>query len=382
MKISVLAPNLSHNSLGRAYLLAKLLQRRYEVEIIGPTFNNKLWPPLANEKGITIKPININFKNKLNFIKYFKIISNIIEGDIIYASKPYITSFGTGILLKSLKKKPLILDIDDWELGIFKENFKGISLYFRSLGYWQFSILEKLSFIANEITVSNTFLQKKFGGTVIWHTRDPNLFNPKKYNIKKIRKKYNVDENKKIIMFFGTPKPYKGIDDLIEAMCLIKDPDIILCIVGINESDKYCKNIINKAISKLKNRFIYYGFQPFNKVPEILTMADIIVVPQRKCTATIGQIPAKIFDAMALGKPIIATDVSDLGKILKNCGIIIEPSNPQMLAKKIVELINDPKYMTKLGEASRKRFLEKYSWEIVSSNLIKLFEKYEHQFKQ
>jgi len=38
MKISILPPDLSHNCLGRAYLLAKILQRHYEVEIIGPMF--------------------------------------------------------------------------------------------------------------------------------------------------------------------------------------------------------------------------------------------------------------------------------------------------------------------------------------------------------
>ena len=40
MKISILTPDLSHNCLGRAYLLAKILQRHYEVEIIGPVFGN------------------------------------------------------------------------------------------------------------------------------------------------------------------------------------------------------------------------------------------------------------------------------------------------------------------------------------------------------
>ena len=38
IKISILSPDLSHNCLGRAYLLAKILQRHYEVEIIGPMF--------------------------------------------------------------------------------------------------------------------------------------------------------------------------------------------------------------------------------------------------------------------------------------------------------------------------------------------------------
>lgn len=50
MKISILSPDLSHhNCLGRAYLLAKILQMHYEVEIIGPMFGDGIWEPVANE---------------------------------------------------------------------------------------------------------------------------------------------------------------------------------------------------------------------------------------------------------------------------------------------------------------------------------------------
>lgn len=49
MKISILTPDLSHNCLGRAYLLAKVLQRHYKVEITGPMFGEEIWGPIAND---------------------------------------------------------------------------------------------------------------------------------------------------------------------------------------------------------------------------------------------------------------------------------------------------------------------------------------------
>ena len=52
MKISILTPDLSHNCLGRAYLLAKILQRHYEVEIVCPIFGDGIWEPVANDKSI------------------------------------------------------------------------------------------------------------------------------------------------------------------------------------------------------------------------------------------------------------------------------------------------------------------------------------------
>jgi len=52
MKISILTHDLSHNCLGRAYLLAKILQRHYEMEIIGPMFGEEIWKPVADKWSI------------------------------------------------------------------------------------------------------------------------------------------------------------------------------------------------------------------------------------------------------------------------------------------------------------------------------------------
>lgn len=64
MKISILSPDLSNNCLGRAYLLAKILQRRYEVEIAGPIFGDGIWKPVADDKSITYKSVKISGRFK------------------------------------------------------------------------------------------------------------------------------------------------------------------------------------------------------------------------------------------------------------------------------------------------------------------------------
>ncbi len=62
MKISTLIPDLSHNCLGRAYLLAKILQRHYEVEIVGPIFGDGIWEPVANNESIIYKSVKLSNK--------------------------------------------------------------------------------------------------------------------------------------------------------------------------------------------------------------------------------------------------------------------------------------------------------------------------------
>lgn len=387
MKISILNPNLSSNSLGRAYLLAKILQRKYKLEIIGPIMGDGIWKPVKNDKSITYKFLNIEgrFKPYWQLQELFKKIS----GDVIYASKPLYTSFGIGLLKKFIERKPLILDIDDWQMGLIRGSYNNFTYYrclkfwisstfqiYREDSYWNNLIGEKLTRFADEITVSNTFLKKIFGGTTVWHARDTEAFNPAKFNKNLSKEKYGIGKKKKVVMFFGTPRLHKGIEDLIKAVSFIKNQEIVLVIVGSNDKDKYCNELIKAARDSLHERFKSFGLQPFEKVPEFLIMADIIVVPQKKNYATIGQIPAKIFDAMAMAKSIIATNVSDIPEILNRCGWIVEPGNAEQLAKTIQYVLNNPDEADEMAQKARKKCIDKYSWDAMEKVLLKLFEKY------
>lgn len=387
MKISILAPDLSHNCLGRAYLLAKILQRHYEVEVIGPVFGDGIWEPVADDKSVIYKFVKIYGK----FKPYWQIKNLIktIEGDVIYASKPLFSSFGIGLLKKISSKRPLILDIDDWEMGAMKEYYRLLSFTYRIKAlayaalypysinsYWNNLFGEKLVYFVDEVTVSNRFLQRKYGGTIVWHGRDTKSFNPEKFNQNLVREKYGIDNNKKVIMFFGTPRPHKGLEELIEALSRIQDRNVILTLVGVNE-DNYSKNLVKTGREILGGRFKAFGLQPFQKVPEFLAMSDVVVIPQKRNFVSMGQIPAKIFDAMAMAKPIIATNISDLPEILNGCGWIVEPENQEQLAETIQYVLNNPEEAKEKGWQARQRCIEKYSWDALEKVLVKVFEKFE-----
>ena len=387
MKISILTPDLSHNCLGRAYLLAKILQRRYEVEIVGPIFGDGIWEPVANDKSIEYKSVKISGR----FKPYWQIrkLAKKIDGDVIYASKPLFTSFGVGLLKKLSNSKPLILDIDDWQMGFMKEIYSSLSLaqsfkflatsalFFYSMSsYWNTLFGEKLSHLADEITVSNNFLQDKFSGTIVWHARDTEAFNPEKFDGSSLREKYDIARNKKVVMFSGTPRAHKGIEDLIEAINLLQTQDVLLTLVGADE-DSYSQNLITMANKKLGERFKAFGLQPFEKVPEFLAMSDVTVIPQKRNLASVGQLPAKVFDAMAMAKPIIATNVSDLPEILDGCGWIVEPESPKQLARAIQHVIDHPEEARQMGQKARQKCIENYSWDAMEKILVNIFRKYE-----
>ena len=379
MLISILTPNFSGNCYGRAYLLAKLLQGHYDVEIVGPMLDESIWRPLDGDRSIRYKIIRRFGK----FRKYEQMreLLNSIDGDIVYASKPCLTTIGPGLLKKIFAHKPLVLDIDDWDMGILKENISDLPLFYCSkfftASFWTCAIGEQLSCFADAITVSNSFLREKFGGTVVHHARDTEAFDPHKFDKGILRSKYNLNKNLKVVMFMGTPRQYKGVHDLIKAVGLINDRNTILIVVGIDDNDPYCKDMAKTAEQILNKRFIGYSLQPFSKIPEFLTIADIVVVPQKASSATVGQVPAKVFDAMAMAKPIITTDVSDLKEIVKDCGWVIEPDNVELLAKTIQSVLDDNEEADKRGCMARQKCIEKYNYKAVGKILTAVFSKYE-----
>lgn len=361
-------------------MLGRVLQRKYEVEIVGPTYGDGIWEPIANDKTVSFKPVEISKRSNAYF-RTKKLLKNI-DGDVIYASKPLYFSFGIGLFKKVIDKRSLILDIDDWERGFFEENSSNL-FFLRgiknivSFSYLSICFIEKLTKFADEITVSNNFLRNKFGGTIVCHARDTETFNPDKFNKSILRNKYNIKINDKVIMFFGTPRLHKGIEDLIEAISLIEDQDIFLAVVGIDYRDKYCNKLVEIAKKRFNDRLKPFGLQPFKKVPEFLALADVVVIPQKRNFSTIGQIPAKVFDAMAMAKPIIATNVSELPEILEGSGWIVEPDNAQQLADTIQYVFRHPEEAAEMAWKARQKCIEKYSWDKLEEVLMKIFKKYE-----
>ncbi|MEK6647559.1 MAG: glycosyltransferase [Candidatus Firestonebacteria bacterium] len=383
MKISILTENLNSNSLGRAYILGEILKEKYTIEIIGPKFDKSIWFPLITEET--------NFKSisGKHSILYYKIISAMLKettGNIIYICKPFFVNLIPGLIQKFFFKKPLILDIDDWELGLSKESYIKLSLlkkiknFLSSIkayySYWNIFFVEKLIPLADEITVSNSFLQKKFGGTIIPHIKNTEIFNPEHFDRNNLRKKIGI-KDEKVIGFIGTPREHKGIENLINAISIITNKNLLLLLVGLDNS-KYNKQLRTMIEEKLRHhKFKIFSEQPIAKLPEFLAISDIIVIPQKYNWATKGQVPAKLFDAMAMAKPIIATDVGDMPQILENCGIIVKADDISALAKKIIFLSENSEFADSLGKKAREKCIEKYSFTAIKKTLFNIFDKYE-----
>lgn len=393
MKISILVPDLSckyGNCMSRAYLFAKILQRQYEVEIVGLSMESAIWKPVAQDSTMVYKLVEVGITSKkqiFNLIPRMNALVQQIDGDIIYASKPLLMTLGVGLYAHLLKSKPIIVDLDDWQMGIRAEKLKAMpnsqkrkELFnaafevYKTSSYWNNYLGEKFIKFADAVTVSSNFLKEKFGGQVIRHAVDTDFFNPKNFDVNAIKTQLGIEADQKILIFCGSLQIHKGIEDLIEAVRLIPPEMKVLLVVIGNDEGWGTQQLIKAAKEKLGEKFLPFGVQPFEKIPEFIAIADIVVIPQRKTLATIGQIPIKMFEGMAMAKPVVSTKVSDIPDILANCGTVVEPENPVQLASAIQELLEHPEVAQQKGEEGRIQCLENYSWNAVEKLLSSLIE--------
>jgi glycosyltransferase involved in cell wall biosynthesis len=374
LKISILSYDLGLNCLGRAYLLGKVLSRNYDVEIHGFSFTGAkgaIWKPCDTGE---FRYHSVAGRSFPLFLKSISDMVKSINGDVIYASKLRLPSYGVSLLKKFSNGKPVVLDIDDLDTSWY-EHLKGFQRWktiFDPTGPLYTEWMEKYLRFADEVTTVSTQLRQKYGrGIIIPHGKDTTHFDPSRYDYDGIRKELNIN-GFKTIMFLGTARPHKGLDDIVRAMQILGREDVRLMIVGAGADQKYDSMLKELGGGKV----ILKGEIPFHDIPAYLHAADLVVLPQKKTLQSYGQIPAKIFDAMAMAKPIIATNVADLPLILDGCGIIVEPGDIPQLAEKMEWVFSNPKAAEEMGKRAREKCILEYSWDVMEQKMSSIFEKF------
>lgn len=370
-RVAVLTPDVSENCVGRAHVLARLLQPEHEVAIVGPRFGPGVWPPLATETAMPIEGVAMPRTGRAAMADGWRQVVEAMRRrrpDAVVVSKPFATSIEAARALGV----PLLLDIDDWEPGILADANAGAPLPLRlrralrdrrSLHHRQAWNVRKGDRLARGVphrTVSNRFLEQRYGGRLVWHARDTRQFDPARADAAAARRRLGLAADTPIVMFLGTPRRHKGLEDLADAAAMLADPAARLVIVGADTSPQAAP-LRAELERRAAGRLTLLPPQPFADAPRVLAAADVVAIPQRAGPSSQGQMPAKVFDAMAMAKPVAATAVGDLPEVLEGCGALVPPGDPAALARALDGLLADPARRRDLGRKARARCVERYS---------------------
>ena len=185
-------------------------------------------------------------------------------------------------------------------------------------------------------------------------------FSEKSYEIKK-------QFGKKVVLFCGVPRYYKGLEYLIEAM---ESVDATLVIVGasLGEVKKFAKKM-KKAEKKIRP----VGWIDEASLPDYLSMCDVFVMPSTERSEAFG---LSLLEAMACSKPCITTSLGTGTDVVNRdgmTGFVVKPKSAEELAEKINLLLSDDNLRYTMGTKSRQIVEKEYSKEVVLPKILNLY---------
>ena len=186
------------------------------------------------------------------------------------------------------------------------------------------------------------------------------------------RRQLDIQDDEKILLFFGLVREYKGLKYLLKALPqIVKDiKKIKLFVVGDFNGDKQKYLDITDELGMESFIEIRDGYVPDAEVEKYFMASDLVVLPYISATQS-----AVVQTAYSFEKPVIVTNVGGLPEVVKEgeTGYIVEPENSTALASAVLRFFNENK-ADEFKNAIQKE-AERYSWERMSENVNEMMDK-------
>lgn len=370
--------SVTYNELAKRYV-----EKGHEVHVIGKREKNQLY--YEEKNGIMIHRVNIpSFPGSVTLFPIFaKKTLQKLDGYVDIFDLHDFHGFG----LRKIIKKPYVVQMPS-TLIESAEKLRSIALHDSSIR----SLISRYVFLPIVMAKSQAYACK--GAKVIIaiceNTKkgiiddyqvneekikvipagvDINRFNPNNSG-KTLRNELNIDD-KKVILCMGKVTYLKGIHYLIKAFKRISGryKNVVLIIVGSGTEVKKYRDLV--VSYDLKERVVFTGRVNYNDVPFFHAASDIFVHP-----SLVEGTPIVILEAMATGKPVIATNVGGIPEMITDGvdGFIVEEKNVGQIAKKLSLLLGDEKVCKKIGKNARKKVEKKFNWDIIAERILDVYE--------
>lgn len=167
---------------------------------------------------------------------------------------------------------------------------------------------------------------------------------------------------------------HRGLDTLVDAMpqVLEQEPDAVLMLVGDGPERPTLEQQARELGVARSVRF--EGWQPFERMPAYMAVANVCVVPHRSTPHTESTIPHKLFQYMLAGKAVVVSDCAPLRRVVEasGAGEVFAAGDAHDLARALMALRN-PSAAERAGMAGRAAVLEQHNWERSSRPLVELY---------
>ena len=203
---------------------------------------------------------------------------------------------------------------------------------------------------------------------VIYNGVDANRFKPDN-DSSYLRKEWNIPEDAPVVGMIGRVNRWKGQGDFLKAanILLEKHKNLYVAFVGSAfEGEEWREKDLKDEIAKspYRDRIIDSGYR--KDAEGVHSLFDVFVLP----STNPDPLPTVVLEAMASGKPVVGYKHGGICEMVKDGynGLLADVKEPVDLAEKINVLLSDDELRKTMGERSRQRLLEKFSYDSYVKN--------------
>lgn len=380
--VTFLVPDIGAPTVGAAVKLADLLHAAYDTEIVGPDFGSGVCGMYRDAYPFRSIPAGRLYR----FPDYGwerRRLARELRGDVLVAVKAFAHTVPVALAEGRRRRVPVAVYLDEWDAAVwYQKSFTArLSLALRHahhpLNEAYHGLVERTIRRTDDVWSTTTFLQRRFGGAVIHAGVKCDYFKPQPVERVEALKKTLGLSSRRVIVFGGVVRPHKGVEEILEALARLKDSRNALLVVGpitehlaqLLKDPRYQPYLV--VAGDALGGATSLNAEIHRQMPLYLDVGDLVVLPLRDTLLAQSQMPIKVFEAMAMGKPLVVTRVADLPEMVKGCGWVVPPDDPGALADAIGSAFERPQECREFGARARERALAEFSGEVCSQALCR-----------
>ena len=359
---------------------ANLVRLGHQVDLVGNRRGDE--PEKTIISGVKVRRIRQDIAGRTLPVLSSKRIFSFLRRPYDLVLERYSALGGTGVAVSLIKGIPLVHEINSphteeliWRYRL-RNPIKGLLRGWRRLQLR----LSHLLLATRESVVPRLSRDKV---TLIEWAANTDIFRddlPDSSRVKKLKWRYNL-ENKVVVLFLGSFRPWHGINHLPEIVDRVsrENADVRFLMVGTGEGEEDVKREIE--MRGLKQFVVFAGAQVYHEIPYFVACADMAIAPfdteQYEPLKRFGFYwsPLKIFESMAVGVPVITFDYDYLRKLIggDERGIVVPAGSIAAMTRAILDLAGDADRRERLGRAASEFVAAEYTWETHAAQLARLF---------
>lgn len=329
-------------------------------------YKNRIWPQRETVDGIDVLRVwtfvaanNGKRRRAANYLSYlFSAVLGFLffcrRPDVIIATSPQFFCGWAGVIGSWLKWVPNIVEVRD----IWPESIVTVGAMDKGFKIRLLEAMERWMYHgANHIvTVGNGYRENilsKIDGenkvSVITNGVDTNQFDPQDH-CPEFRREHEVN-GQFVCSYVGTIGMAHALDVVVRAANQLKEQgrnDILFMMVGDGAKREELEAMVQDQ--GLEDMVRFTGRLPRTDMPRALASSDCLLVHLRKTQLFETVIPSKIFEAMAMERPVVMGVRGEAAEIVRraNSGVFMEPENEQDLVDAVTKLADDREFYQSL----------------------------------